>query len=110
MAVAISIGNLELLRLLVERGGDVSRVGDSCGIALRAALAAGDWDPQRLYGILQYLVNEGADINVVSSQQFGSALGQAAYMGDTGLVSFLLWCGTDPFHVGGMYTCMIELF
>ena len=46
------------MRLLVKQGGDVSTVGDSCGIALKAALAAG-WDSQRLYDILQYLVDEG---------------------------------------------------
>jgi len=101
LTTGISQGNVQLLRLLVERGGDV-RLGDSCGTAIRAALAAG-WDSKRLYSVLQYLVDEGADINVVSSQQFGSALGQAAYMGDTGLVSFLLERGADPFHVGGMY-------
>ena len=102
MTVAISKGNLQLLRLLVEQGGDVGRVGDSCGIAVKAACAAG-WGSQRLYDILQYLVGEGADINVVSCQQFGSALGQAAYMGDRGLVSFLLGSGADPLHIGGMH-------
>ena len=104
LAVAISTGNLQLLHRLAASGGDVNRVGDSCGIALRAALAEG-WDSQRLYDIFQYLVGEGADINVVSSQRFGhgSPLGQAAYMGDTRLVSLLLRCGADPFHVGGMY-------
>jgi len=102
LAAAISKGNLQLLHLLVEKGGDVSRVGDSCGIALRAALAA-EWDSHRLYGILQYLVDNGADINVVSSRQFGSPLGEAAYLGDSELVSFLLGCGADLFHVGGTH-------
>ena len=91
LAAAITKGNLQLLRLLVQCGGNIGSVGDSCGIALRAALATG-WGSQQLYDILQYLVDEGADINVVSSQQFGSVLGQAAYMGDTRLVSFLLGC------------------
>ncbi|KAF8418424.1 ankyrin repeat-containing domain protein, partial [Tirmania nivea] len=102
LTVAISKGNLQLLRLLVKRGGDVSRQGDGCGTALRAALAAG-WSSEQLSGILQFLVEAGADINVVGSQQFGNALGHAAYMGNTELVSFLLERGADLLHVGGMY-------
>ena len=39
----------------------------------------------------------------MNSEQFGSVLGQAAYMGDRGLVLFLLERGADPFYVGGMY-------
>jgi len=101
ITAAISKGNVQLLRLLIERGGDV-KLADSCGTAVRAALAAG-WDSKRVQRILQYLLGKGADINIVSSHQFGSALGQAAYMGDTGLVSFLLECKADPLHVGGTY-------
>jgi len=101
LTAAIRGGNMQLLRFLVARGGDV-RLGDSCRTAIGAALAAG-WDSQRLHDILQYLVDEGADINVVSSQEFGSALGQAAYMGNMSLVTFLLGCGADPLHVGGTY-------
>ncbi|KAF8418426.1 ankyrin repeat-containing domain protein [Tirmania nivea] len=101
LTAAISKGNLQLLRLLVERGGDV-RLGDSCGTAVRAALAA-EWDSKRLSGILRYLVGKGADINIVSSQRFGTALGQAVYMGATGLASLLLLCGADRLHVGGTY-------
>ena len=102
LTTAISKGNVQLLRLLVGRGADVNRVSGRYGTAIGAALAA-DWEPEQLYGILQYLLEVGADINAINSEQVGSALGQAAYKGDTGLVSFLLERGADPFHVGS--TC-----
>ncbi|KAF8418422.1 hypothetical protein EV426DRAFT_707566 [Tirmania nivea] len=43
LTAALSKGNLELLQLLVQRGGDLSRLDDSCGIetALRAAQTTG---------------------------------------------------------------------
>ena len=54
---------MHLLRLLVERGGDV-RLDDGCGTALLTALDEG-WESAKLYRILQYLVDKGADINIV---------------------------------------------
>ena len=104
LITAIPKGDVQLLRLLVKWGADVNRIGGHYGTAIGAALAAcAGWEPERLYDILQYLLGKGADVNTVSSQQFGSALGYAAYMGDTKLVSFLLEHGADPFHVGSTY-------
>lgn len=43
LTAAISKGSVQLLRLLVERGADINRVGGRYGTAIGAALAVG-WE------------------------------------------------------------------
>ena len=81
MHVALQ-GDLELVRLLLDRGADVNRQDGDGFTALTIAAEEGHWDVVRL------LASRGADIDHRDATGL-SALDRAAAGGESGIVSFL---------------------
>mgnify|MGYP003305469880 CR=1 FL=1 len=57
---AVKSGNLDMVRLLVEKGADINDCALYCGYPLHKALIWGDYD------IAWYLINNGANLSLKS--------------------------------------------
>lgn len=87
LAVAISKGDLEMVKYLVSRGADVNLQlkASSCGSVLTTAALQGKLD------VIQFLIEQEADINARDLQgQYGSALVAASTREDTKALQLLI--------------------
>ncbi|KAJ5171764.1 hypothetical protein N7492_004357 [Penicillium capsulatum] len=124
--------DLEIMKLLLDRGADVHCVGGMYGTALQAAA----WDlskvqllvdrkadvnasggiygtalqaasAQRRTAIVEFLINKGADVNSEGGI-FGSALQAAIFCGSRTTVEVLIDAGADVHKTGGAYGSMLR--
>ncbi|KAL5289064.1 FEM1B family protein [Megaselia abdita] len=86
---AVFSGNLEIVKLLVQRGAQVNHVTRSKSTPLRAACFQGRLD------IVKYLVHHGADINMVNNFN-NTCLMISAHRGHKEIVEYLLVEGAEP--------------
>jgi len=86
--IAASMGNLGLVRDLVEQGADINKKDEFGHTALYSAADGGHLD------VVDYLLHKGADIN--SMDDIGSTiLHQMALMGNLRVVKYLVEHGAD---------------
>lgn len=86
---AINIGNLEKVKLLVERGADIEEI-DGCGYtALLKAAHCNHLD------IVKFLVKQGANINANSMTNNLTALHLALPRNNLEMIKFLVDNGAD---------------
>ena len=114
------VGNVEDIKLLLERGADVNAQGERYGNALQAASVGGhravvDWqwrgtqtstrkaDPLAMpcrrhqlggHRAVELLLERGADVNAQGGY-FGNALHAASWSGDRAVMELLLERGAD---------------
>ena len=88
--------NIELIRLLLDRGVNINAQGGRYGNALQAAVFSGKID------VIQLLLDKGADINAQSGE-YGSALQAAVVRGNIKVIRLLLDMGADVNTQGGKY-------
>ncbi|GKT53403.1 multiple ankyrin repeats single KH domain [Colletotrichum tofieldiae] len=96
---AAESGNTELLRFLLEQGGEVNRIGGLFGTALATAAFAYPEDTAEATVNVQLLLHHGANANTVAGRE-GSPLQAAAARGNLIIVKLLLSRGADV-HIGG---------
>ncbi|KAJ7759675.1 hypothetical protein B0H16DRAFT_1885008 [Mycena metata] len=89
LTVASHYGSLEIVRLLLEHGSDISKHSRSNGTALWASSLSGH---DHVVGLL---LDKGADVNAHGGG-YGSALWAALSAGHTSIVQLLLEKGADP--------------
>ncbi|KAE8553411.1 hypothetical protein EYB25_004793 [Talaromyces marneffei] len=87
-------GHIEIVQLLLEKGGDVNAEGGEYGNALQAAAQGGYLD------IVRLLLEKGADVNAEGGE-YGNALQAAAQGGYLDIVRLLLEEGADVNAEGG---------
>ncbi|KAJ4329628.1 hypothetical protein N0V87_010704 [Didymella glomerata] len=94
LLVAIDVGSLHIVQLLVERGADVnSRLG--MGVLrspLQRAAEIGD------FSMVEFLIGQGALIDLEPAYGGGTALQLAAMSGHVGIAEFLIERGADVNH------------
>ncbi|KAF9630482.1 hypothetical protein BFW01_g1044 [Lasiodiplodia theobromae] len=101
-------GRHEVVRLLLEKGFDASKMSETLGSTLTAA-AAGcyeSWDPTRFVEVFRLLLEYGVDVNAQGGTH-GTALHAAATFGHEILVGLLLDQNADVTAAGRMGTAYI---
>src|SRR6056297_1349254 len=73
--------DLEGVKAAVQRGDDINEADPDYGSPLVFALEKGVYDPAGYRGIAEYLINQGADLNIQNKEGF-SALHYAVRMKD----------------------------
>jgi ankyrin repeat protein len=88
LMAAASKGNLEMVKLLIEKGADVEdKDKDGATVLVHATLMG---NPE----IVRFLIDKGADVNAQTSQGL-TALMMAADQGNLEIVKFLIEKGAD---------------
>ena len=86
-----AVGDLERVKLLVEQGVDKNQVGGEYGDTVLCAAAENDH-----FAVVQYLVEQGADMDKTSTKGIGwTSLHYACMNGNLELVRYLLEQGAD---------------
>ena len=98
---AVSHDNLEVIRLLLDKGADINIQGGKYGSALQAVSWGGNVEAIRL------LLDKGADINIQVGK-YGSALQAASYRGNVEIVRLLLDKGADVYAQGGRFGTALQ--
>jgi ankyrin repeat protein len=96
LQAAASEGEMEIVRLLLDKGADINAQGGEYGTALHAAVLQGEME------IVRLLLDKGADVNAQRGP-YGAALQAAAWRGITKIVRLLLDKGADVSAQGGEY-------
>lgn len=86
---AVFSGNLDIVKLLVQRGAQVNHVTRSKSTPLRGACFQGRLD------IVKYLVHHGADVNMTNNFN-NTCLMISAHRGHKDIVEYLLVEGAEP--------------
>ena len=81
-------GDLELVKLILNRGGQVNTARGRHGTPLQAAAASNN------AAIVAYLLEKGAAVNIEGGEE-GTALEAAAYRGNTDMIGLLLQHGSN---------------
>lgn len=91
-------GNVDIARLLIERGADIDAPGkEYYGTPLHAAALNGNID------IVRLLIDEGADIDAPGTMRYGTPLFEAAFSGNIKIVRLLIDKGADINALGEEY-------
>lgn len=91
----VAAGNLAMLKLLYEHGGDLHARKPHGSTLLMAAAKSGSLD------VCRFLVAHGLSVNVKADDEY-TALGAAAEGDHLDVVRFLLHCGADPNDCGSL--------
>jgi ankyrin repeat protein len=94
--IAAEQGNLGVIEVLLDKGGDIDAQSARHGNALQAASARGDKE------IATLLLDKGADVNAQGGH-FGNALQAASARGDKEMATLLLDKGADVDAQGGYF-------
>ena len=101
MQAAARRGNIEFIRLLLDKGADVNAQGGCFGNALQAAAHCGKIE------VIQLLLDERADVNIQGGM-FGTVLQAAAHGGNIEVIQRLLDKGADINARAGKYGAVLE--
>ncbi|KAI3610019.1 multiple ankyrin repeats single kh domain [Moniliophthora roreri] len=101
LQAALEAGNLNNVKLLIEKGADPNVQGGKYGTALQAASMAGNLE------IVKMLFEKGADPNVPGGM-YETALQAASREGNLEIVKLLVEKGADPNVQGGMYETALQ--
>ncbi|KAL3435422.1 ankyrin repeat-containing domain protein [Aspergillus tetrazonus] len=94
-------GDLEAVKLLLDRGADVNIQAGEHGTALQAAAYQGYQD------IVKLLLDHDAEVNILGGY-YGTALQAAAYMGHQDIVKLLLDHDAEVNILGGYYRTALQ--
>jgi len=98
LITAVSEGNVEQVKNLLDRGADANTVDSEYGTVLGISAYRGD------ESIVSLLLDRGADANAIDkSGRYGTALGVAVFMGKKLIVAMLLNRGADANTVDSVY-------
>ena len=89
-------GEVEVIRLLLDKGASVNVQNEEFGIALQAAASHGEVE------VLKLLLNKGANVNAQGGE-FGNALQAATCRGRKEVIELLLDKGANVTAQGGRY-------
>ncbi|KAH8817549.1 hypothetical protein DL96DRAFT_389535 [Flagelloscypha sp. PMI_526] len=98
---AASVGNMEIVRFLIEKGADVNACVGEHGSALQAGVCC------RKLEIVRFLVEKGAEVNARGGT-YGSALQAGASHGSLEIVRFLVEKGADVNASGGRHGSALQ--
>ena len=98
---AANIGNLDAIRLLLNKGVDINSMDESDGSALQIATL------NEMVEVIWLLLDKGADVNIKGGR-YGCALQAAAFKGSIKVIQLLLDKGADVNIKGGFYGCALQ--
>ena len=98
---AANIGNLDAIRLLLNKGVDINSLDESDGSALQIAIL------NEMVEVIWLLLDKGADVNIKGGK-YGCVLQAAAIKGSIKVIQLLLDKGADVNIKGGFYGCALQ--
>ena len=96
-------GNIEVTRLLLDKGVDVNARGGEYGNALQAAAAAFRGEIE----VIRLLLDKGANVNAQGGR-YGNVLQAAAFSGEIEVIRLLLDKGSNVNAQGGKYGSALQ--
>ncbi|WP_159461948.1 ankyrin repeat domain-containing protein [Salirhabdus sp. Marseille-P4669] len=90
LMIAAENGNIDILNVLIEAGGDINKIANGTETALILAVRAGHAD------MVQELINYGVDVNPPIDGY--SPLNEAIYYGDTEIIDMLKQAGARDYE------------